>query len=298
MPYTNTQTYSLRSRTLPELRGRLNDPTIYEGDSLYSKARHIINTELRSVSRKGGALKRSERAVARMRQHPTHRSEYLLAQLILQSPTAAEAQRQMDRHRGGYKNRRARLFELIDFNDTFVDTALSLDRMQLKTFTVRLRAEIDWYCTQVGVQSFDDKQFAAIVHGLSREIAVYRAATELGYRAKMTSRLQDSKGIDMIITDPETKKSISIDVKTHSSFHFRLLKLQQSNRLTEEQRLQCELAGYCTIRYGKGYNEIDTVLLRIATDRLGEIHHYEFVDNEPFGELLADAFKHHGRYVL
>ncbi len=253
---------------------------------------------LSEASHKGGILARNKRAVAYLKQHLTKQPEYLLASLILQSPGASEAQRQMDRHHGGYKNREARLFELIDFNDTFVDTVLALDRETLTTFTDRFRAEVDRYCQRCGIEAFDERQFDAVVHGLSREIAVYKAAKSLGYGVRMTSRVQDSMGIDMIITDPTTKKMINIDVKTHSAFHFRLLDLEHQRRINEERRLQCELAGFCSIKNGSGPTAVHTMLLRIATDRLGEIHHYEFVDTTEFGKLLQSAMEEDGRYIL
>ncbi len=282
----------------PHIRGRLDDRTIYEEDSVYAKARNILEMALHEADGRGGVLKRNERAVNYLKQHLTRQPEYLLASLILQSPAAAEAQRQMDSHRGGYKNREKRLFELIDFNDTFVDTVLALDKKTLETFTVRFREEIDKYCERCGVAPFSDDQFKAIVHGLSREIAVYRSALQLGYRVRMTSRIQDSKGIDMIITDPATKKSVNIDVKTHSAFHFRLLDLEHQHRIDEQKRLDCELAGYCAIRNGNTHNSVETMLLRIATDRLGPISHYEFVDTKEFGKLLREAIENNGRYLF
>lgn len=287
-----------RYRPRVRLRGPLDDKTVYEYGTLYAKAREIMDMALREADGRGGALKRNKRAVDYLKQHLTRQPEFLLASLILQAPAAAEAQRQMDRHRGGYKNRHDRLFELIDYNDTFVDTVLALDRESLKTFTDRLRTEIDHYCKRCGVESFDDKQYDAIVHGLSREIAVYRGAEELGYQVRMTSRVQDSMGIDMIITDPTSKKSLNIDVKTHSAFHFRLLELEQQHRIDEQKRLDCELSGYCMIRNGNNQHTVRTMLLRIATDRLGPIHHYEFVDKTEFALLLQRAMNQNGHYVF
>ena len=292
------QTIGTWKRFRPIKRGRLDDKTVYERESVYVRARDVVEQTLRDIRSRENGIKRSAEATAYLKNHPTSKSEYLLARLIVQAPGAARAQREMDTHHGGYKNRQARLFELIDFNDTFVDTVLSLSRDQLRTFTVRCRAEIDTYCEQVGVKSFDDRQFEAIVHGLSREIAVYRGAIAEGFRARMTSRVQDSMGIDMIITDPATKKSLSIDVKTDSAFHFRLLDLQHSRRIDESVRMQCELAGFCAMRNGHGYRAVDTVLLRIDTDRLGEINYYEFADTRKFGELLRSALKHYGKYIV
>jgi hypothetical protein len=114
----------------------------------------------------------------------------------------------------------------------------------------------------------------------------------------MTSRVLDSKGVDMVITDPQTKKSLNIDVKTHSAFHFRLLELQQQRRIDEERRLECELAGFCSITNGRNQRAVDTTLFRIATDRLGPIHHYQFVDTTEFGKLLDRAITSEGQYIL
>lgn len=295
MPYASTATWK---RFKPHLRGRIDDKTLYEPDSLYAKARTVRERALRETSSRGGVLKRNARAVEHLQQHLTKKPEYLLAKLVLQAPGAAEAQRQMDKHHGGYKNREKRLFELIDFNDAFVDTVLALDTETLNGFTDRCRAEIDTFCRECGIESFDDEQFDAIVHGLSREIAVYHGALELGYRVRMTSRVMDSKGVDMIVTDPETKKSLNIDVKTHSAFHFRLLDLQHQRRIDEQKRLDCELAGYCSITNGRNQQAVDTMLLRVATDRLGPIHHYRFVNTEEFSRLLRDAMKNEGRYIF
>lgn len=294
-------TYKKWKRFRPKLRGRLSDQTVYEPDSVYAEARMIA---LRAVgATKSGrykpdtALKRCARAVASLKNHHPEDTAHLMALLILQTPAAVRAQREMDRHRGGYKNRQARLFELIDFNDTFVDTVLTLEVPELRTFTDRLKSELDYFCQYMNVASLSDKQYEAIAHGLSREIALYIEAKKLGYHARMTSRSQDAMGVDMVITDPTTKRSIGVDVKTHSAYHWRLIDLQRRNRLSEEERLQCELAGFCGVTNGKGERAIDTVLFRIATDRLGPIHHYRFVESEPVAELLVGALKYHGKYL-
>lgn len=284
------------------LRGKLDDTTVYEPGSIYAAARSIALEMLREVKssryKPDHPLKRAARAAAKLRSREMRDKLHLLTLLILQAPGAARAQREMDSRHGGYKNRQARLYELIDFNDTFVDTVLALDDDERRTFTDRLKQEIDFMCSHIGVATLSDKHYEAITHGLSREIAVFREAKRLGYQARMTSRSQDAMGIDMIITDPETKKSIGIDVKTHSSFHWRLVDLQRQDRVTEEKRLECELAGFCTMRNGSGERAVDTVLFRVSTKRLGPIRQFRFVDPEPVSRLLASAIKHHGRYIV
>lgn len=289
-------------RFRPKTRGKLGDKTVYEPDSLYARARSIVDQSMHQA--RGGLagrrniLKRTMKAVRLLRERESHDAIYLLALLILQSPGAAHAQREMDGHRGGYKNRQARIFELIDFNDTFVNTVLALRDHDLVEFPERLKEEIDRFCGNLHVQSFDERQFEAIVHGLSREIAVYRGARKAGYIVHMTSRMQDAMGVDMIITDPDTKRSLSVDIKTHSSFHFRLVDLERQKRIDEARRLECELAGFCKVRNGHGQQAVDTTLLRIATDYLGEIKNFDFEDIELLTQLIAQAMDEEGKYVI
>lgn len=284
-------------RFRPRVRGRLDDQTLYDSSSLYGRAKIIMQQALREVSSNGGSMKRSDQAANMLKRHNNHQPEELLAQLILLSASASRAQKEMDEHRGGYKNRQARLFELIDFNDTFVDTVLALPEDYLADFPARLKAEITRYCESVGVTPFSDQQFDAIIHGLSREIAVYRGARELGYIVHMTSRVQDAKGVDMVVTDPKTKKSINVDVKTHSAFHFRLIELQHQRRIDESRRLECELAGFCKLVNGHNHDQVETVLLRIATDRLGEIRNFGFENLSALGTLISQAIENDGRYI-
>ena len=288
-------------RFRPTVRGGLQDPTAFEPQSLYAEARGIVDQAMRQVRRDRSnrhSLKRTIEAAKLLRRHDTHDAAHLLALLLLQTPSAARAQDEMDSHHGGYKNRQARLFELIDFNDTFVDTVLALEDSELATFSERLRTEMDVLTQNYNLLGFTDKQYDAITHGLSREIAVYRGARKEGYIARMTSRVQDAKGIDMVITDPKTKKSINIDCKTRSAYHFRLVDLQHQKRVDEEKRLRCELAGYCIVQNGHGEDAISTVLLEVATNNLGEIKDFTFTDTAKLGVLLGRALEQHGRYIV
>lgn len=289
-------------RFRPHRRGKLSDQTVYEDETIYTKARQIVDETLhqvRSINEKDhSVLARTTRASSLLRRRDTHDDIHLLALLLLQTPAAARAQDDMEKHRGGYRNREARLFELIDFNDTFVDTVLALDAQELDNFVERLRHEQDVLCSRLGVGNFSEKQYEAIVHGLSREIAVYLGAKIEGFLVRMTSRAQDARGIDMIITDPRTKKSINVDVKTHSAFHFRLVDLERRRKLDEEDRLRCELAGFCRLRSSHHDDGIHTVLMRIATDRLGEIYNFRFIDTKPLGVLIADAIDNEGEYLI
>lgn len=289
-------------RFRPRSKGAIDDPTVYEHATLYTDARQIVDEMMRrtrSMFRRGHhQLKRTAEASKTLRQRNVNDAPHLLALLLLQTPSAVRAQIEMDRHRGGYSNRQARLFELIDFNDTFVDTVLALDKTERTGFIERLKHEMTVFCASLGQPMFSDEQYEAIVHGLSREIAVFNGAKRLGYVARMTSRVQDAMGVDMIITDPRTKKSIGIDIKTRSAFHWRLVDLQRQNRISEEQRLECELTGYCKIRRPARDGAVDTMLFRISTEHLGEIHDFEFDNMDKFAELLAEALEQYGRYLV
>ncbi len=210
-----------------------------------------------------------------------------LASLVVQTPRAVLAQKQMDSKGGGYRNRQARLFELIDFNDTFVSTVLSLPEEYLPGFVEHAKRLMDRFCEQTGYKSFSSEQWEAISHGLSREIAVYRTAIAQGFHARMTSRRDDAMGIDMVVTDPETGINLNLDVKTRSSFHFRLLDLQREGRITEETRLRAELQGYALVINGRGAERVHTTLLRIDHETYGAIE--EFTIEK--ATLLRDMIK-------
>lgn len=286
-------------RFRPQHEGDLRDKTIFEPDSLYAHARHIIDDALQKTRNSRGArgqMKRVNEAARLLAERDVQRPEHVLAQLILATPGAAAAQHQMDRHRGGYTDYRARLFELIDFNDTFDRLALLLPDNEVPQFSDRLYDEMVVFGARMHLPVFTEKQFEAITHGLSREIALYRGARKLGYHVRMTSRLQDAKGIDMVITDPDTKRSINVDCKTSSSFHFRLIDLKKKHRLNEGQRLRCELTGVCHVTNGHGRDAVDTILLRLDSDELGKIDMFTFANLEPLREQLTHALDTYGFY--
>lgn len=210
-----------------------------------------------------------------------------LASLIVQTPRAVHAQKLMDSRGGGYRNRQARLFELIDFNDTFVSTVLSLPDEYLSDFISHAKRLMDRFCAQTGYKSFSPEQWEAISHGLSREIAVYRSLIEQGFHARMTSRRDDAMGVDMVITDPENGKTLNLDVKTRSSFHFRLLDLQKEGRITEETRLHGEIQGYALVTNGHGLERVHTTLVRIDHETYGEIKDFKIEK----ASLLRDIIK-------
>ena len=217
-----------------------------------------------------------------------------LAALILQSPRASVAQEQMDEHPHGYRNRHERLFELIDFNDTLVSAVLALPESELPQFADVAKRAMDAFCKRVKSRCFSNEQFEAIVHGLSREIAVYRGAKAEGYEVSMTSRTQDALGIDMVIRDPASGRSINVDCKTHSAFYYRLKDLVHEGRMTTEESAIAEDKGYCRVVNGDDSQRVAIILWRIDEQTYGDIQAFSLADPARLGNALHDIIQAEG----
>lgn len=213
-----------------------------------------------------------------------------LSSLLAQTPRAVLAQIQMDKHPRGYGNREARLYELIDFNDTYVAAVLALPELHLGTFNDDVKNTIDRCCKLVNSQCFSNEQWGAIVRGLSLEIAVYRGAIMLGYQARMTSRKQDAMGVDMVISDANGH-SVNIDVKTRPAFHFRLIDLVKERRITEQQFAEAEERGYISMINGQANNQVRTTLLRVDDEIFGCVVSFSFEHSESLKEVFARIFR-------
>ena len=219
----------------------------------------------------------------------SHTASDWLALVLLQTPRAARAQLQMDTNKANYHNRKERLFELIDFNDSFVNTVLALPKNELANFAERLRKASYELCRRLQTPNFTDEQFDAIVRGLSREIAVYRGALELGYQARMTDRTLDAFGIDMVLEDVEGRV-LNIDVKTPSAFRHRLNDLVQEGRITEDALYTADEQGFLLHihkHHGSRVEKVLVVLLCVRPENLGDIVNFELEDTAPLGELLT-----------
>lgn len=207
--------------------------------------------------------------------------------LILQAPQAAIAQAQIDQHPNNYRYKRERLYELIDFNDSFVSAVLAMPEEELATFSDEAKRAMDLFCRRVRVRCFSNDQFEAITHGLSREIALYRGATAEGFGVRMTSKIDDALGIDMVITDTQTGREINVDCKTHSSFYYRIKDLMHEGRLTAEQAAAAEDSGYCWEVNGDELRRERIVLLRLDQQTYGNIHNFSFENTVVLGQQLA-----------
>lgn len=216
---------------------------------------------------------------------------YLKALLVLQTPRAASAQDEMDAHEHGYHNRTKRLYELIDFNDTFVNTVLASPQEELVHLTEHMKHQMLVFCRQLKAPMFSDEQFEAIVHGLSREIAVYLGAKQEGFQAEMTSRSQDAFGIDMVITDPKRQRTVNIDCKTPSAYRHRLGELIREGRLDEGDFDYYEQRDFVEMVNRKNDTEIHVSIVCIRPERLGTITNFQFMDTKPLAKLLSEVLQ-------
>lgn len=220
--------------------------------------------------------------------------------LLAQVPRAVLAQLQMDTFPRGYRNKEERLFELIDFNDTLVDTILGLDDVLRAQFSERVEQAADRICRRVGAPCFSSEQWEAIIRGLTREVAVYLAAKDYGFRAWMTDRAHDALGVDIQIQDPDDGRYINIDVKTPSSFRHRMEELVSEGRLTAHDLYVGDQQSYIIERNGRGTHQVEVIVLCILPDLFGDLANWRFVDAEPMrqklNQLIRDHGIHDGRY--
>jgi hypothetical protein len=212
--------------------------------------------------------------------------------LVMQAPRAAHAQAIMDEYPHGYHEREKRLYELIDFNDTLVSAVLLLPELELSTFADGLKKELDHFCEKMYSRVFDSEQFEAIVHGLSREIAVFKAAENAGLNALMASRTADAFGIDMQIADVASGRYINVDCKTSSSFHFRLKTLVKQHRISPRDIVDAETRGWWEIvNRDKSGRAAKIILLRVSQDELGEIKDFRFVNEQKMVEKIKQILQ-------
>ncbi len=218
-----------------------------------------------------------------------------LRAVVIQAPHAALAQTQMDRHKHSFHNKSQRLMELIDFNDAYVATVLAMPADQLHDFDTELKRLIDWFCKRVGAWTLSNDQFAAIAHGLSREIAVYNAVHAAGFLVKMTNRSEDAFGIDMHITDENLGRRVNVDTKTTAAFHYRLIELLSEGRLTDADIELAEERGYTAVYNSNHEGErVRVVLWRIDHATLGQIQDFAFEHAEELIVVLGDIINAYG----
>lgn len=216
----------------------------------------------------------------------TSRAESWLYALVLQAPRAAQAQAEMDKHPHGYHNKQQRLLELIDFNDAFVSTVLAMPRELLPRIHDELWRLFNKICKKVGSRRFSEQEYDAIGHGLSREVAVYLGAIKEGYEPQMTSRVTDAFGIDMRILDPRSQKSVNVDIKTRSAYHYRIRDLEREGRISQEEVAMADRNGFVAVYNGKDSERVRVVVWRIDTDLLGEVVDFQFKDTRALGQML------------
>lgn len=254
---------------------------------LYKRAQRIIDEQPIEKRRMWQQRDYSQLDPAIMKLLASTDVEDQLAALVLQAPRAVAAQRRMDEHPHGFHDKQARLYELIAFNDTYVNIILMLDESYYTGVNDQMRYMMDRFCKRVKSQCFSNKQWEAITHGLSREIAVFRAIKALGYETHMTSRQQDAMGVDMVVINPRNGRPVNFDIKTRSSFYFRLKDLASEGRISEAQREAGDHAGFCMVINGHGDEQVHTTLLRIDQETYGLIEHFKIKRTDILQEKLT-----------
>lgn len=256
---------------------------------VFEDAQIVINQHLPSkkFDRQFGVQMLSDAARSLEQRGATdHIPSLMLASLVLQAPEAVVAQRKMDKFPHGFHDKQHRLDELIGFNDTYVSFIIMLPDHARLVANDEIKRMIDKICKHLRVPGFSDEQWEAITHGLSREIAVFLAAKALGYQAMMTSRRADAMGVDIVITDPHSHRHLNVDIKTRSSFHFRLEDLRREGRISEMQREAAEHTGYCMVVNGHGDQAVHTTLLRIDEETYGRVINFRLERPEVLGDLF------------
>lgn len=210
--------------------------------------------------------------------------------LLAQTPRAVLAQWQMDAHKYGFHDRDKRLYELIDFNDSYVSLLLHAGHRANQAFVDQLKANMDMLCRRLSTPSFSAEQFEAITRGLAREVAVYHAAQQLGFSVYMTSRTEDAFGIDMVITHPETRRELNVDCKTPSAFRHRLEDLVHHGRITEQQLLKADQDEFITINQHRGKEMVPVTLMCVRPDTVGELHDFMFDEPHRIEDLFNRMF--------
>lgn len=277
------------------------DRPVAESTDLASAARGIIERTCRELGLKLRRLspEQLEPVVGLLRSRTSYRigsvvhPDYAATQfalLIAQAPQAVRAQAQMDRHPQGYRNKQERLYELIDFNDSYVSTVLALPASKRHGFELLARHEIARFCAQVHNPMFSEEQFEAITKGLNREIAVYLGALQAGYSVEMTSRAEDAMGVDMTVSEPEHGRVINIDCKSPSAYRYRLQDLVREGRMSEAEASRAEVRGFAHEVNGRDDEQVSVMLMRVDSNEVGEIVDFRFVEPEKLASRLRAMF--------
>lgn len=225
------------------------------------------------------------------------RAEAWLYALALQAPRAAVAQEQMDKNPRGYHDKEHRLLQLVDFNDAFDSAVLALPYELLPRASEEIKLLIDFACKKAGTRCFSNEQYSAITRGLSREIAVFLGLKKEGFEVEMTNRHEDVFGIDMFVTDRSSLKTVGIDIKTRSSYYYRIQQLEREGRLSEEGFLMADRNGFTAVMNGRGSARRQVVTWRIDTDTMGEIVNFEFKNTSLLGQAMRVIMLRYGERV-
>ena len=85
-------------------------------------------------------------------------------------------------------------------------------------------------------------------------------------------------------------ESINLDIKTRSSFHFRLEELHREGRISELEREEAEKFGHITVVNGHGNDAVTTTLLRIDEETYGRSINFHLERSGALEHTFRDLF--------
>ena len=97
-------------------------------------------------------------------------------------------------------------------------------------------------------------------------------------------------GVDMVITDPLSSKSLNVDCKTPSAYHYRIQDLVQQGRMSERAAILADQLGYAHELNGHGAEEVAVTLLRVDPNEMGDMKGFVFTQPQLLGERLRTVF--------
>jgi len=94
---------------------------------------------------------------------------------------------------------------------------------------------------------------------------------------------------DMTVMDPHTGDQVNLDIKSPSSYRYRLQDLVREGRLSEKDALRADVKGYAHETNGRGDEAVDVVLMRIDANEVGEIVDFRFHEPDKLESQLEEV---------
>jgi hypothetical protein len=218
------------------------------------------------------------------------------ALVLLEMPEAARAQLTLNRagHQGPDLD--THIETMAQFNQDLAQALAYMPRSMIPTFTDNLmtRAEAG-LGDRHGLDVLRREQFYAVMSGVSREVAFWRALTVVlpeDWTIEPADAELDRKGTDLTIVTG-TNERLAIDVKAQRAFDRRLKKFSRSS--ADRQTLTSDEVNEA-IMYGFFYSpmpvtdEVAGPVCIINADHLGDIRDFEYTDTSRVAELVEKLF--------